>query len=398
MRSPESHPLAVCIVNKETLREDSSMNLNDEQSIEQSVEKIVIDYGDMKESPRFEQSIEFKIQPSVKGGSRERINKHPKVCMGLQSDGLVDLSKSKLFTYEPKNTPAIFKDIKFSQMEESRDQITLQNGSTYKSSRKPLVTHSFLAPNRPQSSVDDQKSKWASRVQSLHSSYHLDTSKVADPVADPNIGLTFSKNGYASKVSQITKNVLPSSSINYAMKHIKGKSDSPGGYPGHHSQDRLTYSEAWKRSVRQDTSKGYLDKMITENDRLLEKIAKRLVDKGKAKRVNPDDKVKNRSQYRPSQVRPSGAQAWKAVADRNRQPFKPTIKQSSYLELNVQYSGSVLDQRHRWRESKSVENTYSKYLPSHSTDSHSYFDPKVQGSISSLHHRRALSKFIKQLK
>lgn len=367
--------------------------------MEEQTERIMIEYGGLKDSPRFEQSLEPGLKAQVTEESRDRIHRHPKVCMATQQDGLVDISKSNLFIYEPRKTPDIFEDIKISSTQSKYGHVEVSKNLLRKPGKRPLVSSSFIPHNSSVLSADKNSSKWATKLHSLNSSYHLDKAKPRNDYSGTSaVGLTFAKSGYPKNAQQYRENPTSSSALNFPNKNSSSCFGNKMSHIGNHSQERFIASEAWKRTSRPEPLKDYLDKMITENDRLLDKITKRLLDKGNVKYPKPVEASKNHSLYRPSLTGVSGTQTRKPDMDRQRQPFKPNLKHSSFVEMNSQPTRSFLEARNRWIESKSVESLYSKFKPPQYNGNNSYTDHRTADSGSSLHQRRALSKFLKHLK
>ena len=66
------------------------MLLDSEEKMEEQTERIMIEYGGLKESPWIEQSLEPGLKAQVREESRDRIHRHPKVCMATQQDLQLD--------------------------------------------------------------------------------------------------------------------------------------------------------------------------------------------------------------------------------------------------------------------------------------------------------------------
>lgn len=345
-------------------------------------------------------SSKESLKQKEEGFKNESLHRHPKVCIKLRSDA--ETQNSKVLSYRPREKPAILEqNDNYKYYPKSKPTMEATEQHEKSKEKYQIMVQSVIqrkeAIKLVEESHNNGQNKWNLRGQSHNNSFQAGGSTRQSFEYHPkNQALTF---GLADSHIQASK-----PSINLALKNsavlesrIHNLPDTVS-YVVTNLDSKLAEKDSAQSILERQKApyKNYLDSIISENDKLIEKIGKRLQAKEHAKVIPPSVKASNSTYIRSSFLRPQDSKQTRPNKTFEKENSKLKQTSSFHYDPHVQYQKS--EPRNRWLESRSVEGSYGlgkQASNGKSFDLSNSVQPQV---INSLQQRRALAKFLKKIK
>jgi hypothetical protein len=330
---------------------------------------------------------------------KESHHRHPKVCASIGPDN--DINKSRVLTYRPQDKPAalsLAENYKYHPKAKVSFEVA-EIDEAAKVKNQTMIQSVILrkeAIKQAEESHQNGRNKWALRLQSQDNSFQTgpssrQTFEQPSKNQPASFGLVDSHQ-YSVKPAQ-NFSFKNSSLVESKVHHTFEVFPTPAAIVNPRPADREISAGIGGKPKGQ--YKNYLDTIISENDKLIDKIAKRL----QAKEQSKASRDSNSTYVRSSFLRPSEAKAGKGKHHQDKDRSKNKQHASYHFDhLNGSANHNRVDSRANWVESRSVEHSYGvgkQRAHCKTFEAGNSVQPQV---INSLQQRRALAKFLKKIK
>lgn len=336
----------------------------------------------------------------IKNDSRHR---HPRVCLNLTPE--TDAHIAKVLSYRPRDKPAVL-DQSDNYKYLPKAKLVLEPRENQEKSKEinRSMVQSVIQRKEAIKLVEESHStcnnKWNSRRQSQNNSFQqVGSARQSLDQQGKNQALTFGmveSHVYSSKPSvnlALKNSALLESRVNHLPEAFSYVATNLDSKLAEKDSSQLVFER------QKAPYKNYLDSVISENDKLIEKIAKRLQVKEQAKATQHPPKASNSTYLRSSFLRPQEAKRNKANNTFDRETPKHKQTSSFHYDPNPGHVQAHRGEtRNRWLESRSVEGSGAVVKQSNHGKSFELSNSIQPQVINSLQQRRALAKFLKKIK
>lgn len=373
---------------------DPSFNLQ-QLVVKPSTENLV-------KSDLFKSSLEDSQKyPTI--DKKESHHRHPKVCLSLCPE--TSSNKSKVLSYRPQEKPPIL-DTSDNYRYYPKPKVVFEPKDLQEHSKdkSQVMIQSVIQRKEAIKMVEEShtngRNKWGSRGNSQNNSFqHGSTSRQSSEYQRKNQVVSF---GLADSQIYPSKPSVSLALKNGSLLESKIQANFEGLSHVLTIQDSKIMEKDSSASImakKKEPYKNYLDSIITENDKLIERIAKRLQTKELSKVVQKAPACGNSSYLRSSFLRPSGSKTNRVDSTIAREKAKHKPASSfTFEQVNTSAHQYKSDSRNRWLDSKSVDVPYGAAKPVsqfRNLETSSAVQPQT---VNSLQQRRALAKFLNKIK